>query len=137
VIAYSDGGNLYASRLWHVLTHYGHERVRLLDGGSEKWQDEGLPLEPGSVAPVPARFRPRRSGSIRGIDAQELLQRLEDPNMRLLDVRGCAEFCGQDRRAARGGHIPGAILWPWDENLRPDAPWTTRQRSGPEPRQPG
>lgn len=35
-------------------------------------------------------------------------------------MRGEAEFSGEQRRAARGGHIPGAVLWPWEENLCPD-----------------
>src|SRR5579859_4588967 len=55
VVAYSDGGNLYASRLWHVLAHYGHERVALLDGGIEKWQAEDRPLARDAVSPAPAR----------------------------------------------------------------------------------
>jgi thiosulfate/3-mercaptopyruvate sulfurtransferase len=120
VVAYSDGGNLYASRLWHVLAHYGHDRVALLDGGIEKWQAEGEPLERGPVSPAPGRFEPRESGWMRGIGAAEILQRLDDPGVRLVDVRGQAEFSGEQRRAARGGHIPGAILWPWEENLQPD-----------------
>ena len=120
VVAYSDGGNLYASRLWHVLTHYGHERVALLDGGIEKWEAEGRPLERGSVTPQPAVFEPRVSDSMRGIGGPEILHRLSDLTMRLVDVRGPAEFSGEQLRAARGGHIPGAILWPWEENLRPD-----------------
>jgi thiosulfate/3-mercaptopyruvate sulfurtransferase len=49
VVAYSDAGNLYASRLWHVLAHYGPEQVALLDGGFEKWHAEGRPLESGAV----------------------------------------------------------------------------------------
>jgi thiosulfate/3-mercaptopyruvate sulfurtransferase len=120
VVAYSDGGNLYASRLWHVLAHYGHERVTLLDGGIEKWRVEGRPLERGSVSPEPASFRPKASSWMRGIDAAEILGRLADPELRLLDVRGPAEFSGEQRRAARGGHIPGAVLCPWEENLRTD-----------------
>ncbi|MBV8941390.1 MAG: sulfurtransferase [Solirubrobacterales bacterium] len=120
VVAYSDGGNLYASRLWHVLAHYGHERVGLLDGGIEKWRAESRPLERGSVPPRPAIFRPRVPGWMRGIGAEEILQRLDDPTVRLVDVRGPAEFAGEQPRAARGGHIPGAVLWPWEENLRPD-----------------
>lgn len=120
VLAYSDGGNLYASRLWHVLAHYGHERVALLDGGIEKWEAEGRPLERGTVHPSPARFKPRHSGWMRGIGADEIRARLDDPELRLLDVRGRAEFSGEQLRAARGGHIPGAILWPWEDNLRPD-----------------
>jgi thiosulfate/3-mercaptopyruvate sulfurtransferase len=120
VVAYSDGGNLYASRLWHVLAHYGHERVALLDGGIEKWQAEGRPVERGIVHPSPARFEPRESGWMRGIGAEELRQRLDDPEIRLVDVRAPEEFSGAQLRAARGGHIPGAILWPWEQNLRPD-----------------
>ena len=127
VAAYSDGGNLYASRLWHVLKHCGHERVALLDGGIELWQAEGRPLETGFVPPTPATFRPRLSRWMRGIDAEEILQRLDDPTLALVDVRGPAEFCGEQRRAARGGHIPGAVLWPWEENLRPDG--TLRDRA--------
>ena len=120
VVAYSDGGSLYASRLWHVLAHYGHERVFLLDGGIEKWQGEGRPLERSAVSPSPARFEPRESGWMRGIGAAEIFERLEDRELRLVDVRGQAEFSGEERRAARGGHIPEAVLWPWEKNLHPD-----------------
>ncbi len=133
VIAYSDRGNLYASRLWHVLVHYGHERVALLDGGIEKWQAEGRALERGALAPAPARFEPRESTQICGINATEILQRLDDTSMRVVDVRSPAEFAGEQARAARGGHIPGAVLWPWEENLRPDCtlrgPAETRDRA--------
>ncbi len=120
VVAYSDGGNLYASRLWHVLTAYGHVRVSLLDGGIEKWEAEGRPLESGASDPTPAGFRATEPGLMRGIGAAEILRRLEDPSLRVVDVRDSAEFSGEQRRAARGGHIPGATLWPWAENLRPD-----------------
>lgn len=120
VVAYSDGGNLYASRLWHVLAYYGHERVALLDGGIEKWQAEGRPLERTEVWPSPARFEPRQSDRLPGIGAAEIVARLGDPRVRLVDVRAAAEFSGEQRRAARGGHIPGAVLWPWDGNLQPD-----------------
>ena len=120
VVAYSDGGNLYASRLWHVLVHYGHEQVALLDGGIEKWQAEGRPLERDAVSPTPARFEPRESDCMAGVGAMQILERLDDPRVRVVDVRGQAEFSGEQRRAARGGRIPGAVLWPWEENVAPD-----------------
>jgi thiosulfate/3-mercaptopyruvate sulfurtransferase len=127
VVAYSDGGNLYASRLWHVLVHYGHDRVALLDGGIEKWQAEGRPLERGIVEPSPAPFNPRVPNGLGGIAAQEILERLGERELRLVDVRGAAEFSGEQLRAARGGHIPGAVLWPWEDNVRPDG--TMRDRA--------
>jgi thiosulfate/3-mercaptopyruvate sulfurtransferase len=102
VVAYSDAGNLYASRLWHVLAHYGHERVALLDGGIEKWQAEGRPLEAGAVSPSAARFEPREPGSIARIEAEEIHRRLDDPTIRLVDVRGAAtsraRSCGRGMR---------------------------------------
>ena len=142
VVAYSDAGNLYASRLWHVLAHYGHEQVALLDGGIEKWQAEGRPVERGPVSPTPARFAPRASDSMLRIGAAEIHARLDDPRLRLVDVRAEAEFSGEQRRAARGGHIPGAVLWPWDENLQHDGTLTDAaqiaaraQSAGLEPEQ--
>jgi thiosulfate/3-mercaptopyruvate sulfurtransferase len=125
VVAYSDGGNLYASRLWHVLVRFGHEHVTLLDGGIEKWEAERRPLERGIVQPVSARFEVKESRWMRGIGIEEILERLEDPELRLIDTRGPAEFSGEQLRAARRGHIPGALLWPWEENLRRDG--TMRQ----------
>lgn len=47
-------------------------------------------------------------------------RRLADPTIRLVDVRSPEEFSGEQLRAARGGHIPGAVLWPCQENLRAD-----------------
>jgi thiosulfate/3-mercaptopyruvate sulfurtransferase len=120
VVAYADCGNLYAARLWHVLTHYGHDRVALLDGGSRSGSPREGRCSAEALRAKPAAFGSRESGWQRGIAATEILDRLEDPNFRLVDVRGPAEFSGEERRAARGGHIPGAVLWPWEGNLRPD-----------------
>jgi thiosulfate/3-mercaptopyruvate sulfurtransferase len=117
VVGYADQGNLYASRLWHVLTQFGHREVALMDGGIEAWVAEGRPLERGDVPPSPDRFRVSRSGRAPGIGRDEIAARLADPDLTLLDVRTPEEFSGEQRRAARGGHIPGAVLLPWDGNL--------------------
>jgi 3-mercaptopyruvate sulfurtransferase SseA len=67
---------------------------------------------------VAAAFRPRTVNGT--IAAGEFRQRLDDPQLRIVDVRSPAEYEGSDRRAARGGHIPGALLLPWQEDLRHD-----------------
>lgn len=119
VVGYADQGNLYAARLWHVLTEFGHDRVALMDGGIDAWVAEGRPLEGGDSTPSPARFRIRSSGRAPRIGREEILARLADPDLTVLDVRSPEEFSGEQRRAARGGHIPGAVLLPWDGNLDP------------------
>jgi thiosulfate/3-mercaptopyruvate sulfurtransferase len=120
VVGYADLGNLYASRLWHVLTEFGHGQVALMDGGIDAWVAEGRPLERGEVAPLTAEFRVRPSRRPPRIGREEILARLWDPVLTILDVRSPEEFSGEQRRAARGGHIPGAVLLPWDGNLNGD-----------------
>ena len=113
VIAYADNASLYATRLWHVLRHYGHAKVRLLDGGLEAWLAVGQTLETGQVVAQPVTFRPDTSQ--RTVTAIELHNRLHDPSLQILDVRSAAEYDGVTVRAARGGHIPTAIPLPWDD----------------------
>lgn len=121
VVGYADNANLYASRLWHVLTVFGHPQVALLDGGIEKWAAEDRPLETVDHPPAATTFRPRRGNDCAApITAREIAARLNDPRMRIVDTRAPAEFSGRERRAGRGGHVPGAVLLPWDGNLSSD-----------------
>lgn len=121
VVGYADNANLYASRLWHVLNAFGHRAVALLDGGIDKWVAEGRPQERQEVVPSAASFRPSTDGiNTELIGRDEIRARLDDPGLRIVDVRAPAEFDGHELRAARGGHIPGAVLLPWDDNLRAD-----------------
>ncbi|NTV64130.1 MAG: sulfurtransferase, partial [Oscillochloris sp.] len=59
VVAYDDWYAMFAGRLLWVLRYYGHERVRVLDGGLLKWQAEGRPLSGAQPAVAPAVFTPR------------------------------------------------------------------------------
>jgi thiosulfate/3-mercaptopyruvate sulfurtransferase len=99
---------------------FGHDRVALLDGGVEKWAAEGRALERGAAAARPASFRPRPSSWEVPIARDEILSRLDDPRLRLVDVRDEDEYSGRRLGAARGGRIPGAVLLPWQGNLLPD-----------------
>lgn len=118
VVGYAEAGSPYASRLWHVLTHFGHEQVALLDGGMDKWVAERRAIERDRVSAPAAAFHPRPGNGT--ITADELQPRLGDPKLRIVDVRSPAEYEGSDRRAARGGHIPGALLLPWQDDLGQD-----------------
>jgi thiosulfate/3-mercaptopyruvate sulfurtransferase len=56
VVAYDLEGGLWAARLWWALRYYGHEDARLLDGGLDAWEAEGLPLETDAPVIEPATF---------------------------------------------------------------------------------
>lgn len=123
VVAYDNTGNGRASRLLWTLEVIGHPGgYSLLNGGLPAWQAEGLPLERG-VAPITgeARYPVRLDQAPRSrADRSMILERLNDPGLRILDARSRQEFLGTDVRAARGGHIPGARHLEWTELLDAD-----------------
>lgn len=122
VVGYDDEGGHVASRLWWDLRYYGHDHVRILNGGLIKWLAEGRPLQAGAPPVPPGAFQPgppRRS--IRAT-RDEVLAALDDARTRLLDVRRLSEYTGEEVRAKRVGRIPGAVHLLWQENLNDD--WT-------------
>ncbi len=120
-VVYGSRGGADAAHVWWTLQAYGHPAVTLLDGGVEVWQAAGLPLtqeaaEPArTTLPFTATLNPFSQ-----IDREELIQRLDNPDLSLLDTRTDTEFSGQDFATARGGHLPGALLRPWDDTLETD-----------------
>jgi thiosulfate/3-mercaptopyruvate sulfurtransferase len=119
VVAYDDGGSALAARFLYVLEFYGHDQVRVLNGGLAKWRREGRPLESAVPAIAPRRFEPRPRRELIAT-AAELRSSLGSPGVSLIDARSPAEFVGKDQRSSRGGHIPGAANVEWTSTLNAD-----------------
>src|SRR5439155_13234389 len=83
VVAYDQGMSGGAARLWWLLRHFGHDDMAVLDGGIGAWLG---PLRSGEEEVEPAVFvaRPRTGDTI---DADELLTRLGDERLLILDAR--------------------------------------------------
>ena len=127
VVLYGDNNNWFAAWAFWPLKIYGHEDVRLLDGGRKKWllAGEELSTEVPAVAftqykaqefdfSIPALLDDVRLASKRG-------------KADLVDVRSPQEFTGEilappglPETAQRGGHIPGARSIPWGKAARED-----------------
>ena len=123
VIGYDAEGGHHAARLWLGLRRYGHDAMAVMEGGIQKWQREGRPLEPGEVTAPRATFTPRpREGVLASKD--EVLAAVRSGDPWLLDVRRDSEFTGEEKRAARAGHIPGAVHLLWKDALKDD--WTLK-----------
>ena len=117
VIAYDDNHVPLAARLRWALKLYGHDNVRLLDGGLGKWIADGRPLETGPARPVSrGRFTPRTGADIRA-DKGDVLQAVEAGDTLLLDCRFDPTWY------AAGAHIPGARRLPGVSFLGPDGTW--------------
>jgi len=123
VVAHDDERNSLATRLLWTLDAIGHTSFSLLDGGLRGWLDGGFPVETGTAAPAPSRYRAGGPTAARA-DKAYVLAHLNDPDVVLLDTRTPAEFAGADVRAARGGHIPGAVNMDWTLAIDPARePW--------------
>jgi thiosulfate/3-mercaptopyruvate sulfurtransferase len=110
VVAYGNMGS--AERLWWLLRHFGHDDCAVLVGGIDAW---GGPLASGEDVVEPAAFVPRvRAGDT--IVAEQLVRRLADPRLVLVDARQPARWRGEENPLDDPpGRIPGALNVPWNE----------------------
>ncbi len=107
VIIYDDFFSMFAGRMLWVLRYYGFENARILNGGSVKWQADGHPLSTETPNYPFATFTPRPDPALRKT-ADQVLAALGSDTL-LIDARSTKEYHGAESRAARGGHIPGAV----------------------------
>lgn len=113
IVLYSGLSNLLATFAFWLLKIYGHQDVRLLNGGRRKWLAEDCLLSgemPRIAATVYHAQPPNRRLRARHDD---VLQAISKPSHLLVDARSADMFSGADKAsAARGGHIPGAVNLP-------------------------
>ena len=132
VVIYGDKNNWWAAYALWVFTLFGHEDVRLLDGGRSLWEAEGRPFTTDK-AQVTATEYPvvERDDSVVRAFKDDVLGHLGKP---MVDVRSPEEYTGArthmpaypDEGALRGGHIPGAQSVPWARAAAEDGTFRTR-----------
>ena len=119
VIAYDDGGSMYAARVWWLLKYLGHEKVYLLEEGFTGWEEKDYPV---------SNERPDFETADYEMDIQkdmlasmeEVQDIVESKNKLsvLIDSRAHERYLGEVEPMDRiAGHIPGAINKEWDEGL--------------------
>lgn len=126
VVIYGDKNNWWAAYALWVFTLFGHEDVRLLDGGRDKWIADGRPVTTDASSPEAADYPvvERRDADIRAFK-EDVLAHFGNP---LIDVRSPEEFSGERTTAPaypeegtlRAGHIPSAQNVPWGKAAAED-----------------
>jgi thiosulfate/3-mercaptopyruvate sulfurtransferase len=132
VVIYGDKSNWWAAYALWVFTLFGHEDVRLLDGGRDKWIAEGHKLTTDRTSPTPGEYPvvERNDAPIRAFK-EDVLAHFGKP---LIDVRSTEEYTGQrthmpaypEEGALRGGHIPTAASIPWARAAAGDGTYRNR-----------
>jgi thiosulfate/3-mercaptopyruvate sulfurtransferase len=127
VILYGDNNNWFAAWALWQMKMYGHEDVRIMDGGRKKWLAEGreLTVEVPSVAST-AYQASGPDNSLRAF-LDQVQAAVQGKTSALVDVRSPAEFTGEilappglPETCQRGGHIPGARSIPWGKACNED-----------------
>ncbi len=128
VVFYGDNFNWWATYALWVFRLFGHPDVRMLDGGRQKWLDEGRETTRDVPHRTPAQYPvvDRDDTTIRAF-RNEVAAHL-DTSGRLVDVRSPEEYRGDllhmpnypQEGALRGGHIPGADSVPWKRAANED-----------------
>lgn len=127
VILYGDNNNWFAAWALWELKIYGHEDVRIMDGGRKKWLEEGRELsqDPPSVTSQTCSAKDP-DFSIRSY-LPEVQKGVEENAVELVDVRSPDEFTGKilsppglPETCQRGGHIPGAKNITWSKACNED-----------------
>src|SRR5919206_122824 len=126
VILYGGNNNWFAAYAYWYFKLYGHQDVKLLDGGRKKWELDGRKLD----TEVPQRSQTQytaqeQDSSIRAY-RDEVVNAIGNKN--LVDVRSPDEFSGKllapahlpQEQAQRGGHIPSALNVPWSKAANED-----------------
>ena len=128
VVVYGDKNNWFAAYAYWYLKIYGHEDVRILDGGRQKWIDEGRELTTDEPEPQQGSYTAQeRDESIRAF-RDYVREAVEGGGKSLVDVRSPQEYAGEllappgyeQEGASRGGHIPTAQSIPWAQAVRDD-----------------
>lgn len=131
VVLYGGNNNWFAAYAYWYFKLYGHDSVKLLDGGRKKWELDGrelvtdVPDRATTVYPVPterAELRSKRDEVIAAIG-----------NVQLIDVRSPDEYAGRllapahlpQEQSQRPGHIPTASNVPWSKSANDDGTFKT------------
>ena len=127
IVLYGDNNNWFAAFAYWQLKLFGHDDVRILNGGRKYWLDNGLPITLDEPTHASTGYQlPERDDALRAY-RDDILPRLGDAGLALVDVRSPAEFNGEiiappglSETAQRAGRIPGAASIPWGQTVRED-----------------
>ena len=135
VVLYGDRNNWFAAYAYWYLKVYGRRDVRIVDGGRQKWIDEGRELTENEPTVSRVGYSANeRDESIRAY-RDYVRELIGDDSKALVDVRSPQEYSGEllsapgyeSEGASRGGHIPGAKSIPWSQAVNDDGTFKTAE----------
>jgi thiosulfate/3-mercaptopyruvate sulfurtransferase len=122
IIVYGAKANPYVYLGLVTLQYLNAANAKVYHGGIDDWKSAGQPVatEPTRLAPIALKLKANPDLLV---DTAEVVRKLNDPKVQIVDARTPKEYRGEDIRAIRGGHIPGAVPIHYMENwIDPETP---------------
>ena len=120
IVLYGDNNNWFAAWAYWQLKIYGHDDVRILNGGRKKWSEEGRELSTEPVTPTSKAYKSNHLNQNLRAFLPQVKAAAKGRGAALVDVRSPDEFTGDllsppglAETCQRGGHIPTAKSIPW------------------------
>jgi thiosulfate/3-mercaptopyruvate sulfurtransferase len=121
VVLYGDRNNWYACYTFWLFAMYGHSKIRIMNGGRAKWEEEKRPQTKEVPQYEATTYHAQPEDETLRAFRDDVASGLKNPGRRLIDVRSPQEYSGEmlhmvnypQEGAQRGGHIPGAKNIPW------------------------
>ncbi len=122
IIVYGSRGTWHPYFGLYTMQHFSGNNVRVYHNGIEDWSASGRALGRGSAPPRPVALKLVADPAVT-VTTPEMVAKLGNRDVQIIDARTPQEFSGEDIRALRGGHIPGALNIPYEQNwVDPDTP---------------
>lgn len=116
VVFYDSISGMSAARGVWLLLYFSHTRVAMLDGGLKRWKAKGYEIETRTNPFVHAKFSGRPDPKVLA-GYEQVRSAIKKGRTIVLDARSKKEYDGTAVRAARAGHIPGALSVDWKRNV--------------------
>jgi thiosulfate/3-mercaptopyruvate sulfurtransferase len=120
VVFYGDKSNWFACYALWLFQYYGHQNVRVMNGGRLKWERENRPLVKEASSYPGTQYKAKEADKSVRAFRDDVFAQLQS-HQPLVDVRSPKEYSGElismpnypQEGATRGGHIPTAVSVPW------------------------
>ena len=138
IVLYGDNNNWFAAWAFWFLRMYGHQNVKLMNGGRVKWVAEGRPITNDVPSPTAVSYSASAADTSLRALRDTVLAAASAGGTQLVDVRSPAEYNGEviapenmpQEGAQRSGHIPGAASIPWLTTINDDGTFKSADELG-------
>ena len=122
IVVYDDHNSTWAARVWWIFRVYGHQDIKILEGGFDAWEAKDFEENMLPFKPQAGNFEVEDVNNEWIVNTDTIAENLENEAFIILDTRTEAEYLGDETNtgAPRRGRIPNSIHIEWSQVLNED-----------------